>query len=60
MNTAGKDVSSPRINAMTLGVSFFWSVLIVAIAGSSYWQSRSATFEMARSAVHEGYIKDVV
>jgi len=60
MNTRAKDAANPRLNTIFLGVAFFWSIVIVALAAWNYWQSYTATVEIARSSAYESYSKDLV
>ena len=60
MNTTTKDVSNPRLNTIFLGVAFFWSIVIVALAAWNYWQSYTSTVDVARSSANQSYSKDLV
>jgi hypothetical protein len=59
MNATGKKVSPPRLNQIFLGVSVFWTLLIITLAVVSYRQINFSTVENARSAAYESYIKDL-
>jgi diguanylate cyclase (GGDEF)-like protein len=60
MNTKVRDVSNLRINNIFRGVVFFWSFVIIALATWNYWQSYTATVEIARSSAGQSYSKDLV
>lgn len=59
MNTTGKKIFNPRLNIFFLGLVVFWSVVIVALAAWNYWQSYTATVEIARSSANQGCSKDL-
>jgi len=60
MDITAKDVSNPRLNTIFLGLAFFWSLVIGALAVWNYSQSYTATVEVARSSANQGYTKDLV
>lgn len=60
MDITEKDVSNPRLNTIFLGLAFFWSLVIAALAVWNYWQSYTATVEVARSSAVQSYSKDLV
>jgi len=60
MHMTPKDASNPRLNTIFLGLAFFWSLVIIALAVWNYWQSYTATVEVARSSALQSYSKDRV
>jgi PAS domain S-box-containing protein len=60
MNITDKNILDTRLNVIIIGVALFWSVLIVVLAGWSYRESYSSTFQTALSAAGESFSKDLV
>ena len=60
MNTTAKDVSTPRLKTIFLGLALSWSVLIVILSGWDYWQSSSSITMLVKSVAYESYKKDLV
>ena len=60
MSISAKDVSYRQLQTVFLGLTIFWTLIIVMLAIGDYWQSYNMTLDVARSSANQGYSKDLV
>lgn len=53
-------MSKNRLKVIFLGGTFFWSVMVVALAGWNYWEDYSLAFVTAQASARESYSKDLL